>query len=123
MAKMTQISTEIYVQHPEKPGYLKEERKKTVQEVFNELTSMLKEQGIYDELESFSIMMGYDKKGDFPNYRWISCFVVEGGSEGHYIHVDIIAHDVRETLYLGKTFMGIEHALKVSNLCTMSFYR
>jgi hypothetical protein len=64
-----------------------------------------------------------DKK-ESTDYIRLGCFAVEGGSEGHYIHVAIITADnYSETIYLGKTFMGLEHALKVSNICTQAFYR
>ncbi|PLS19067.1 hypothetical protein CVD28_01285 [Bacillus sp. M6-12] len=124
MGKFKQIETEIWVANLEKPGYLKMERKKTVQEVFDELVTVLKEQEVYGEMDYFQISVGNDKKGDFPVFRWIACFAVEGGSEGHYIHIEVITPTGEtETIFLGKTFLGIEHALKVSNICTQSFYR
>jgi hypothetical protein len=130
---MKQIETEIWVPNPEKPGYLMLERMKTIGEVYDELEQILKEQGIYGEMDYFGISSGWNgrkqeaRKQDFPNYRWIACFAVEGGSEGHYIHVEIISAEggkwKREIIFLGKTFCGLEHALKVSNICTQAFYR
>lgn len=122
MEKIKQIETEVWVLNPEKPGYLKMERKKTVNEVFQELVSVLKEEGLYGELDYFNIRVGIDRKADFPDFHWIACFSVTGGSEGHYIHVDVISDKGTENLFLGKTFLGMEHALKVSNLCTQAFY-
>lgn len=125
------IETEIWVPNPEKPGYLMLERKKTIDEVYEELVEILKEQGVYDELDYFNNSMRWQKKSkmDFPKYRWISCYAVEGGSEGHYIHVDVIWEELgsehwnSEILFTGKTFCGIDHALKVANICTKAFYR
>lgn len=50
--------------------------------------------------------------------RWIACYAVTGGSEGHYIHVDLIYYDKRRDLvFLGKTFQGMEHAQKIAAKC------
>lgn len=59
----------------------------------------------------------------FPqSYRWISCYAVTGGSEGHWVHVDVIGGsdedpDRRELIFLAKTFMGWEHACKIAQAC------
>lgn len=51
-------------------------------------------------------------------YRWIACYAVTGGSEGHYIHVDIVYDDKRRDLvFLGKTFQGMGHAQKMAAKC------
>lgn len=124
---MKQIEIEIYRPHPEKPGYLKLERNKTIVEVYDELVPILKEQGVYDELDYFTISGSWQDEREFPNYRWIACFAVEGGNEGHYIHVEAISNAdgefQREIVFLGKTFCGLDYALKVANVCTKSFYR
>jgi hypothetical protein len=52
------------------------------------------------------------------NYHWISVFAVTGGSEGHYVHVEAITGDVRELLFLGKTFRGMDNALHAVSLLT-----
>lgn len=47
--------------------------------------------------------------------KWIACYAVTGGSEGHYIHVDVIRTDQsRDMVFLGKTFQGMEHAQKMA---------
>lgn len=120
---MKQIETEIWIKNPEKPGYLMLERKKKVTEVFEELIEVLKEEKVYEELDYFHVSVGNDKDSDFPTFHKIACFAVEGGSEGHYIHIAVITPAGIDTLFLGKTFCGMEHALKVSNICTQSFYR
>lgn len=54
------------------------------------------------------------------DYRWIACYAVTGGSEGHYVHVELIGYDQAERrpkicqLMLAKTFQGMEHALKIA---------
>lgn len=78
------------------------------------------------------------------NYRWIACYPVTGGNEGHYIHVDfmvpvqeIVAHegdfgekkfdvDVSRAgvwkpvrLALGKTFRGMGHAAEIARRCAV----
>ena len=51
-------------------------------------------------------------------------FAVEGGSEGHYVHVDVYTrgtydNEVKVTgVFLLKTFLGMEHALRLSNELT-----
>ena len=52
-----------------------------------------------------------------PNAEWpddvhcIAVFPVTGGSEGHYIHVELLrAGDKRTLFMLGKTFQGMGHA-------------
>ena len=53
-----------------------------------------------------------------------ACYAVTGGSEGHYIHVDIATqYDVDNSckvfhLITGKTFLGMEHALKIAARCS-----
>ena len=29
-------------------------------------------------------------EGQFPRYRFLACYPVTGGNEGHYIHVDVL---------------------------------
>ncbi len=59
-------------------------------------------------------------------YRWISCYAVTGGSEGHYVHIDLIFNiehtaigPIRTPLgmFLAKTFQGMEHAQKIATRC------
>jgi hypothetical protein len=54
----------------------------------------------------------------------VAVFAVEGGSEGHYVHVDVYTRDdpggeLKVTnVFLLKTFLGMEHALRLSNELT-----
>lgn len=51
-------------------------------------------------------------------YRWIACYAVTGGSEGHYIHVDRIwdegADRHLENLITIKTFGGYDEACAIA---------
>jgi hypothetical protein len=80
------------------------------------------------------------------NYRWVACYAVTGGNEGHYIHVEYLAEvkkikipdpndqtgfgKAKEVypcngqsllhvvrLAIGKTFRGMEHAQAIANRC------
>ena len=72
--------------------------------------------------------MQYTRQWDtWPeNVRRIAVFAVQGGSEGHYVHVDVFTSEHGEetkvtTLFLIKTFLGMEHALRLSNELTRMF--
>lgn len=124
---ITCIETEIWEPIPSKPGYLREVRKKTYEEVYKETCQFLKERDIWDKLDYFYLCHDYPnenyEKKPFPEWRWIACYAVVGSSEGHYIHVDIIkADNSREFLFLGKTFAGMDYALYVSNMLTKVFW-
>ena len=48
-------------------------------------------------------------------WQWISVFAVTGGSEGHYVHVEIIHRNgARQLVFLFKTFGGRAHAQLVT---------
>lgn len=51
---------------------------------------------------------GYTTNDKWPcSYRWVSVYVVTGGSEGMYLHVDIITNDnERKHIITGKTLNG-----------------
>jgi len=56
--------------------------------------------------------------------RRIAVFAVQGGSEGHYVHVDVYTSSTSKpstkvtTVFILKTFLGMEHALRLSNELT-----
>ena len=53
----------------------------------------------------------------FPDYRWIACYYVTGGSEAHYVHVDVIGDKgERKMVYLIKTFGGRDEAARIADL-------
>jgi hypothetical protein len=95
-------------------GYIIETIPATINNVYEYLKKSLPKDMID---EYFSCMSEYKKKGDQPfpqDYDWIACYAVTGGSEGHYVHVDIIKDGTRELLYLAKTFMGYDHACEIA---------
>jgi len=117
------IETDIYVSNLENLGFLKKERDKTIEEVYLETVNFLKEQGLFDELDYFTIENALKTETPFPRWRWIACYAVVGGNEGHYIHVDAITSEGKHIMiFTGKTFSGMDFALKVSNLLTKAFW-
>lgn len=50
-----------------------------------------------------------DRKSPFPSFHWIACFAV-GGSEGYYVHIEVIRQGQRQCVFLGKTFYGFDYA-------------
>jgi len=54
-------------------------------------------------------------------YRWIACYPVTGGSEGHYVHVDAILQLQGQSrivpLFLIKTFAGHAAARQIADAC------
>lgn len=76
------------------------------------------------ELESESKSGLVDNVYLWPDsVRHIACYAVTGGSEGHYVHVDVL-HDYMHTvvghirvargIFLAKTFRGMAHAQKMA---------
>lgn len=122
--KVEPIEIQKWVPHPEKPGYLKYTGNRTINEIFTDLRKRLEEEGLLPD-EYFHVFLDVDENALFPEYRWIACYPVTGGSEGHYIHIDaLVPREIdRETLieskliYLGKTFQGLEFASKVAAAC------
>jgi len=95
----------------------------TVADVCRKLRGVLQAEDLIDEYFSVSI----DRDQPFfklaENYRWIACYAVTGGSEGHYVHIDLI-HGYDQDwsgkalhLITGKTFLGLAHAQKIANRC------
>lgn len=73
--------------------------------------------GIIDEYFHDS---SWPKRSKWPlDANWIAVFAVTGGSEGHYIHVEAVWQPKgddrdgrRRLLFLGKTFLGLDHAIE-----------
>jgi len=102
---------------------------------------------LWDTLEDFQL--GYSTEcraepirklapnDDFPSCRWVAVYAVEGSCEGHYVHVDAMRprrfgadgaiesqHEDRfATLFVGKTFYGLDVALEVVTAVTPLFHR
>ena len=95
----------------------------TVADVFRKLRNVLDEDQLIDEYFSMSNMAEKPFWKLLENHRWIACYAVTGGSEGHYIHVDLICgYDLDGTgkvlhLFTGKTFLGLAHAQRIASRC------
>jgi hypothetical protein len=95
----------------------------TVADVCRQLRAVLDEDDLIDEYFSLSIETDQTFVSLVQDYRWIACYAVTGGSEGHYIHVDLIDgydgdyNGKAQHLITGKTFLGLDHALKIANRC------
>lgn len=110
---------------PERRGYLTMVRRLTIGEVFESLNDALglgKDEFGMRELppgldEYFSDGVLVDQSREWPKGRMI-VYAVTGGSEGHYVYVDVAdtTTPVRETLFLGKTFAGWDAAWDAAKL-------
>ncbi len=102
---------------------------RTIRAIYKDLHAALKAKGLIDEyFNAASRFPGMEP--NTPGYRlgldsvwpedakWVACYAVTGGAEGHYIHVDVIRNDRTSDLaFLGKTFQGMDHARKIANAC------
>jgi hypothetical protein len=100
--------------------------RRTLRQIFRDLTDRLDEDGLGRELEYFDLngvvehtQAHISASSVVPmDMHWISCYVVTGASEGHYIHIDFIMDDQsRRSVMLGKTFEGWDHAWTVAKRC------
>ena len=95
----------------------------TVADVYQKLRDVLQADDLVDEYFSLSIETDLSFWKLLESCRWIACYAVTGGSEGHYVHIDLIhGYDQDWTgkarhLITGKTFLGLAHALKIANRC------
>lgn len=106
------VETTVWTNDPERPGHLKPARRKTVEEVHAEVTALVsraEEDGItvIDGADDyFDIYPGVPPAREWPEGR-ITVFPVTGGSEGHYVHVEVQSgHGQSELMILGKGFEG-----------------
>lgn len=114
---MQPIEVNIYEPVPDKPGYIRQTGRKTVQQVYDELVQRLRDKDMLPD-EYFSLSADEMAQEPFPEHRWIVCFAVRGGSEGHYVHIELIPlNGRRRILYLGKTFQGLARAQAIANAC------
>lgn len=95
----------------------------TTADVCRKLRTIIQADDLIDEYLSVSIDTDQPFRKLAENYRWIACYAVTGGSEGHYIHIDLI-HGYDQDwsgkalhLITGKTFLGLNHAQKIANRC------
>ena len=95
----------------------------TVADVFRLLRDVLQQEDLIDEYFDLCIETDQTYFSLVEDYCWIACYAVTGGSEGHYIHVDLVQGydcDYKGTslhLVTGKTFLGLGHAMKIASRC------
>ena len=95
----------------------------TVADVFRKLRAVLDEEKLIDEYFSVSGPSDQLFWSLVESHRWIACYAVTGGSEGHYVHIDLIDgydHDWTGRvvhLITGKTFLGLAYAQTIANRC------
>lgn len=100
-------------------GYMVQERRKTVREVYDELVGIVGREGPgHNEYLSMSIHR--DGDAEWPDGR-IVCFSVDGSSEGDYVHVEVHNGDVRELMFLAKTFDGRDASWAFARQCADMF--
>lgn len=135
----------------EPTGYVKRKRWRTYREVFHDLYHELdrvgcpgcgwsdyRKSGEYckpcpgcgEETEAF--IDEYFSLHRYPRetenhpigpFRFIACYAVTGGSEGHYVHIEFIRdgdrdnHHKIDVLAIGKTFRGWDHAWAMAKEC------
>ena len=103
-------------------GMLRYVGNRPAREVYQDLVAALGT--IHDDCEYSSLGHPFQYGGlvEVPRYRRIAVFPVTGGSEGHYVHVDLfvaseenLAQTVVVPLMLVKTFGGMAHARTIAN--------
>lgn len=113
---MGSIDTQVWVANPDKPGYLQLERTRTIGEVYRDIRAAF---GEYPEgaEEYLSVIYDFGAPDRGTGEPWpegrIAVYPVTGGSEGHYVHVDVIpssASGKRIPVLLAKTFAGWDAA-------------
>jgi hypothetical protein len=108
----THVETTVWVPNPDKPGYLLPHRRKTIREVCDELRAITGEcpEGC---TEGFSVPSWTKGDDEWPQGQTV-VYAVTGGSEGHWVHVEIRRpfSGKEETTHaiLGKTFDGFDAA-------------
>jgi hypothetical protein len=100
------VDTQVWEHGP--GGYLRWARSKTVTEVFEEIRAALGPEppGAEDGLH-VAPWIRHDQK--WPAGQ-VAVFAVTGGSEGHYVHVEVLGDGRHECVGLGKTFQGKDAA-------------
>ncbi len=100
----------MWEKNPEKPGYLRFVRRRKPNEIWELVKALLPhyipQWEEYFDYIGISSEFKYQKTEDedLPKFRHIACYVVKGGSEGHYLHVDLLMDEgKRQQLFLGKT--------------------
>lgn len=134
--KQDPIEIEVYEPVPDKPGYSRLHHRRSIGEVIAELNAKLDAEGMRPDEYGFDVsyyslvdQLGVSAVGAVDARRaaeklaWpagrIALYPVTGGSEGHYVHLDVIPRqDTREgkpavSIALAKTFGGWDQAVAI----------
>lgn len=100
------VEPHVWEPDPDRPGYLRFVRSKTIREVLDEIVDIT---GPYPEGcgEGLGIYPGlYDVDFTWPREGRLVVFSVNGSSEGDWVHVQVQDNGRFTGLLLGKTFDG-----------------
>lgn len=90
--------------------------------VFSDLVNKL---GALEPDEYFTLQRDFEGK-TFPDFNWVAVYCVPGGSEGTYMHIDIINGDKRVMWAMGKTLSdgrnSITNMYKAAAVAAEFFY-
>ncbi len=124
---MSEFQLSYWKDHPTEKGIVQLDHMCTYGQLRETLVDYLKsvpytydgeEISVYDLLDYIHTHVHYSEQNkEIPNFRWIYCWVTEGGSEGHYFHIECysINGDVHPLL-LAKTLFGTtDIALHINN--------
>ncbi len=116
MSATAPIPLEHWIPDPERPGYLAFAGTPTYREVFTALAGALAAEGLVDEYFAPGLAIdGPALDALVPRgARRVACWAATGGSEGHYVHVELVYPGRRVRLALGKTFLGWDHAWAIA---------
>jgi hypothetical protein len=121
----------------EATGYVRRIRGRKLTSILKSLNNYLESEGLVVD-EYFDVCVSArlgDGRAMEPITEWpegvvhVMVYAVEGGSEGHYVHIDVrIMGDSYEPptvrgMFLLKTFLGLRHAQRLANVLTEAFYR
>ena len=96
------IETEIWEEHPEKPGYVRFVKTRKVSEVFKELVQRMEENGMMPD-EYFLLSSKFDEKSDMPRDAYFFAYAQWGGNEGVYLEVEMMSENEKQHFATGKT--------------------
>jgi hypothetical protein len=120
------VEVDVWEPVPGKPGYVRRKEYRLLRDIQEELTAQLQLHlpEDFNHVEYFSPgdMTGNEKDRRWPSAgRHTAVFTVEGGNEGHYVHVEVLMPDDKPPArcFLIKTFGGWESALRLSNAITV----
>lgn len=101
---MKLIETVIWEQVPDKPNYVTKKGLRKVSEVFAELESELKAEGLYPD-EYFLLDREFEDENMLcPEFQDVICYAQWGFSEGIYLEVDVVVKNEQTGRYERKNF-------------------